>query len=93
MPDGRLDLRPRPLAITPTPPVPRSANRERHRRIVPESTPQRRAISSLATPSLAHNSPRACITCRYGNDVDVAIGSNAARWLSLTGDAALSCKA
>jgi len=36
------------------------ANRERQRRTVSESTSQRRAISSLATPSLAHNSPRAC---------------------------------
>src|ERR1700677_3246420 len=88
MPGGRLDLRPRPLAITPTPPVPCSANRERHRRTVSESTSQRRAISSLATPSLAHNSPRACITCRCGNDVDAAIRSNSARWASLTGNAA-----
>src|SRR6202142_818869 len=88
MPGGRLDLRPRPLAVTPTPPVPCSANRERHPRTVSESTSQRRAISSLATPSLAHNSPRACITCRCGNDVDAAIRSNPARWASLTGNAA-----
>jgi hypothetical protein len=42
----------------------------------------------LATPSLAHNSPRACTTCRCGNDVDAAIRSNSARWVSLTGNAA-----
>src|SRR5271156_4405179 len=87
MPGGRLDLRPRPLAITPTPLVPCSANRERHRRTVSESTSQRRAISSLATPSAANSRPRACTTCRCGNDVEVAIRSKSARSVSLTGKA------
>ena len=75
------------LAITPTPSVRFSANRERHRRNVSESTPQRRAISSLATPSAANSRPRACTTCRCGNDVEVAIRSKSARSVSLTGKA------
>jgi hypothetical protein len=57
VPGGRLGLRPRPFAIRPTPAIPCSANRERQRRTVSESTPQRRAISSLATPSHADNHP------------------------------------
>ena len=72
-------LEPAAFAIRPTAPIPRSANRERQRRTVSESTPQRRTISSLATPSLAHNSPRTCATCRCGNDVEAAIRSNSTR--------------
>jgi hypothetical protein len=53
VPSGREGFRPRPLAITPTPAVPFSVNRLRQRRTASESTPQRRAISSFATPSAA----------------------------------------
>ena len=55
VPGGNDGLRPRPFAITPTPSTPVTANRFRHRRTASESTPERRAISSFATPSAAHN--------------------------------------
>jgi hypothetical protein len=79
VPSGNHDLRPRPAAITPTPPTPRSTNRFRHRRTVSESTAQRRAISSLATPSPAHSNALAWITCRCGNDDERATFSNKPR--------------
>ncbi len=56
VPAGSQALRPRPLAITPTPAIPASAKRFRHRRTASGSTPDRRAISSLARPSAAHRS-------------------------------------
>jgi hypothetical protein len=59
---GSHVLRPRPFAIVPTPATPRSANRFRHRRTASESTPERRAISSFATHSAAHNNARAWTT-------------------------------
>ena len=79
VPSGNHDRRPRPLAITPTPATPSSLNRLRHRRTASESTPQRRAISSLATPSAAHNSALAWTTPRCGSDVERAIFSNEPR--------------
>jgi hypothetical protein len=35
----------------------------------------------LATPAPAHNSAFAGSTCRCGNDVDIAIGFNSARYV------------
>src|SRR5207302_4599720 len=84
VPGGSQDLRPRPLAITPTPAVPLSMNRLRQRRTVSESTALRRAISSLATPSPAHNNARAWTTCRCGNTDEAAIRDNSARCSSDT---------
>jgi hypothetical protein len=57
---SRRAVRPgRGALCPPTPAAPFSANRCRHRRTVSESTPLRRAISSLATPSAAHSNARA----------------------------------
>jgi hypothetical protein len=56
--------------------------RLRHRRTVSESTPLRRAISSLATPSPAHNNARAWTTCRCANTDEAAIRINSARCTS-----------
>ena len=88
VPAGRLGLRPRPFAILPTPAMPSALNRERQRRTVSDSTPQRRAISSLATPSHAHKRPCAWITCRCDNDVEAAIRSNSARCCTVAVNAA-----
>jgi hypothetical protein len=63
---GNDGLRPRPFAITPTPALPRSTNRRHHRRTASASTPQRRAISSFASPSAAHNNARACSSSQTG---------------------------
>jgi hypothetical protein len=46
-----------PSATLPIPPTPLSVNRLRHRRTVSESTPTRRAISWLGTPSAANSNP------------------------------------
>ena len=85
---GSQDFRPRPLAIVPTPPMPFSANRFRHRRTASESTPQRRAISSFGTPSAAHSNAFACTTWRCGNTDEPAIRASSARWSSVTVNAA-----
>ena len=76
---GRSGSRPRPFAILSDPgdallgePGTPAPHRVR-------LTPQRRAISSSATPSHAHNNPRACTTWRCGNDVEDAIRSSCAR--------------
>ena len=84
VPSGNHDLRPRPLAIQPTPFTPRSAKRARHRRTVSASTPLRRAISSLATPSAAHNNARDWTTVRCGNDDDRDISTSTSRCSSDT---------
>jgi len=59
VPGGSQDLRPRPFGDHPDPGRAFAANRFRHRRTGSGSTPLRRAISSLATPSPAHNNARA----------------------------------
>jgi len=59
---GSHGLRPRPVATFPIPSIPLSANRLRQARTVSASTWQRRAITSFATPSAAHNSALACTT-------------------------------
>jgi hypothetical protein len=90
---GSQDFRPRPLAIVPTPSIPFSTNRFRHRRTVSESTPERRAISSLATPSAAHNNAFACTTRRCGNTEDTATRASSCRWSSVTVNAAATINA
>lgn len=73
------DFRPRPGAITPTASTPDASNRRRQRRTVSESTRHLRAISSLATPSPAHNKALACRAVRCDNDIERAIRSNSPR--------------
>ena len=76
VPSVRTGFRPRPFAITPTPSTPFSTKRFRQRRTASGSTPQRRAISSLATPSAASISPRAWFTLRCGSVLERAICCN-----------------
>ena len=92
VPAASEDLRPRPLAITPTPAVPFSMNRRRQRRTASESTPQRRAISSFATPSPAINKALACNTLRCGNEVERDNLPSSARSLSVTTRAGAATK-
>src|SRR5450631_3715838 len=79
VPSGNHDLRPRPLAIRPTPSTPSAANRRRHARTLTSVVAHRRATSFVPTPSAANNNALACTTLRCGNDVDRATFSNAAR--------------
>lgn len=88
VPSGNHALRPRPLAITPTPATPCSAKRFRHRRTASGSTPDRRAISSFAIPSAAHSSAWAWVTWRWGNELDRAMRSSADRCSSDRGKGA-----
>jgi transposase len=67
---------------------PLSAKRARHRRIAPESTLERRAISSFPRPSAAHSSARACTTLRCASDEEVATRCSSLRWESVSGSAA-----
>ena len=79
VPSGSHDVRPRPLAMVPTPATPWSSKRRRQRRTVSASTSQRRAISSFATPSAAHSNAFAWRTVRWGNDIERAMRSSSAR--------------
>ena len=88
VPSGSHDLRPRPLAISPTPSTPLSSKRRRHRRTVSASAPERLATSSLATPSAVHNNALTWRTVRCGNDYERAKRSSAARSASDTGNGA-----
>ena len=88
VPGGSEGLRPRPLAMTPTPSTPLSTNRARHRRMASESTLERRAISSLLRPSAAQSSARAWTTLRCASDDDVATRCSSLRCESLSGSAA-----
>jgi len=63
-PSASHGLRPRPSAITPTPPTPSRAKAARHERTVFALTPTRRPISSLGRPSAAPSSPLAWRTAR-----------------------------
>ncbi len=87
VPGGNEGLRPRPLAMTPTPSIPFSAKRARHRRMASESTLERRAISSLPRPSAAHNSARAWTTLRWASDDEVATRCSSLRCESVSGSA------
>jgi hypothetical protein len=79
VPSGSHDVRPRPLAMVPTPATPWSSKRRRQRRTASASTSQRRAISSLAMPSAAHSNALAWRTLRWGNDIERAMRSSSLR--------------
>ncbi len=72
------------LGDHPDPGHPALSEPRRQARTVFALTPQRRPISSFATPSAASSRPLACRTARCGNDGDAAIASRSARCAVVT---------